>query len=439
MKHRFITTTAAVAAASLLLAACGSSGSDEEDKGGEVDSEGNATLTLAGWSLSSTPEFQVLADAFHEENPDVTVELVEYADGEDYDTQMITDLAAGTAPDLYPIKNLNKFFTYQDGDQLLDVSDVADGLSEDVNGLDAYDIDGSTYAIPYRQDAWFLYYDKDLFDEAGVDYPDGNWTWEDYGQAAEQLTDNLADTDTPATGAYQHEWQSTVQGFATAQTPDVDFASGDWDYMVPYYERTLELQDEGALVDYGTLTTNNLTYQAEFGTQDAAMLMMGSWYIATLLEEQDSGDAEDFEWGIAPAPQLDESTVDDPITFADPTGIGLNPAVDDDLEGPAKDFLSFIASEEAAEALTEIGITPAVSNDAVTDSFFEGEGMPSDELSKFTFATHDVRPENVVSPDTAALQNILSDAHSAIMSESVTAQEGIDEAMQRAQEEVLSD
>src|SRR5699024_12003456 len=123
---------------------------------------------------------------------------------------------------------------------------------------------------------------------------------------------------------------------------------------------------------------NNLSYPAEFSTHDATMLLMGSWYIATLLDEQDSGEADDFKWGIAPAPQQDESTVDEPITFADPTGIGLNPAIDDDLEEPAKEFLSFIASDEAASALAEIGITPAVNNDTVAESFFNIDGMPTD-------------------------------------------------------------
>ncbi|WP_234417955.1 hypothetical protein [Miniimonas sp. S16] len=81
------------------------------------------------------------------------MELKEY-DATQYDTQMIADLAAGTAPDMYVQKNLKNFFTYQDGDQLLDVSDVAEGLSDDVNGVSAYEVDGATYAIPYRQDAW---------------------------------------------------------------------------------------------------------------------------------------------------------------------------------------------------------------------------------------------------------------------------------------------
>src|SRR5699024_1404038 len=163
----------------------------------------------------------------------------------------------------------------------------------------------------------------DLFDKADLDYPDGSWTWEDYGNAAEALTENLADTDTPATGAYQHEWQSTVQRFATAQTPDADFTSGDAEHMVPYYERPLALQD-------------------------AAMLRVGSVCIATRRGEQDGVAAEDFKWGIAPALQLDESGVDEPSTFADRSGIGRNPARDDDLVEPAKKFLSFIASGEAA-------------------------------------------------------------------------------------------
>ena len=46
-------------------------------------------------------------------------------DAANYDTQMIADLAAGSAPDIYVQKNLKNFYTYQNGKQLLDVSDVA--------------------------------------------------------------------------------------------------------------------------------------------------------------------------------------------------------------------------------------------------------------------------------------------------------------------------
>lgn len=433
MKRRILSATATAAAAALVLTACGG-GEESGGASGASGASGEVTVSLAGWSLDTTPEFQVLADAFHEQHPDVTIDVVEYS-ADDYDTQMIADLSAGSAPDLYVMKNLKNFFTYEDGGQLVDVSDVASGLGEDVNGVDAYTVDGTTYAIPYRQDAWYLYYNKDLFDQAGVEYPDGSWTWDDYADAAEQLTAGLDQSE--VYGTYQHSWQSTVQGFANAQSPDADLLSGQWDYMVPFYDRAVALQNAGAQLDFGSITTNSVSYQSQFGTQKAAMMVMGSWYVATLLAQVASGDADEFAWGFAPAPQLDSSTVDNPVTFADPTGIGINPAADDDVIAAAKEFLTFIASEDAAAALAEIGITPAVTNDAVAQTYFGIDGVPTDELSRFAFSTHDVRPENPVDANTAALQNILSDAHSAIMSGSVSPADGIAEAEQRAAAEVL--
>lgn len=435
MKQRLITGAAVFVAGSLLLAACAGDGG-EGGNGGSVGADDSVTITLGQWSQNSGSEFDLLAQAFNEQNPDITVELVGYS-AESYDTQMIADLAAGTAPDMYAIKNLKAFYTYMDGGQMMDVTDVANGLDSEITGLDVYTVDGTTYAIPYRVEPWLLYYNKDLFDEAGVEYPDGTWTWEDYGEAAEALTENLANTDTPAYGTYHHYWPQTPQSFATAQSPDADFSSAEWEYMVPYYERVLELQDTGAMMDYGTMTTNSLTYQSAFGNQDAAMLLMGAWYISGLQAERERGEADTFDWGLAPVPQLDASTADNPITFGDPKGIGINPAIDEDLTDAAKEFLSFIGSEAAAAVLAENAVTTAVSNDTIADIALSAEGMPNDGLSRFTYTTYDLRPESVVAPTTTELQNILSDAHSAIMTESVSPEEGIARAMERARAEVL--
>ncbi|WP_298455793.1 ABC transporter substrate-binding protein [uncultured Cellulomonas sp.] len=435
MKRSIVGGLSVAALVSLTLTACGGddTGTDPAAGGGGGSDE-PVTISLAGWSLSTTPEFQVLADAFHEQNPDVTVEVNEY-DATNYDTQMIADLAAGSAPDMYVLKNLLNFFTYQDGGQLMDVSDVAGSLDENTNGLDAYEVDGTTYAVPYRQDSWYVYYNKDLFTAAGVEEPGECWTWDEYAQKAKDLTTALAATGSDAKGTYQHTWQSTVQGFANAQSPDADILGGEYDYLAPYYERSLDLQDSGAQIDYGTVSTNSLTYQSQFGTQKAAMMPMGSWYVATLLAQQESGDADTFAWGIAPAPQL-ECTGDDPVTFGDPTGIGINPAIDEDEQAAAKEFLSFIGSEEAAQALASIGITPAYSSDAVTEAYFGIEGVPTDELSKYAFGTHDTRPENPVSEHTAAVQGALGDAHSAIMSGSSSVEDGLAAAESEATSEL---
>lgn len=441
--NRSIATGLGIAAAvSLALAGCSSSpdtGTATAPGSAEVPAE-PVTISLAGWSLATTPEFQTLADAFHAANPNVTVDLKEY-DATNYDTQMIADLAAGSAPDLYVLKNLKNFSTYEDGGQLLDVSDVTSTLDSGTSGLDAYTVDGVSYAVPYRQDSWYLYYNKDLFDAAGIAYPDGSWTWDDYVSTAKELTTALAASGSPALGTYEHTWQSVVQGFALAQTSDADLLSGDFSYLKPYYDRAVALQDSGAQVTFGTATTNSLTYQAQFGTQQAAMMPMGSWYVATLLAQQVTGDANTFTWGIAPIPQLDSSTTGPdktPVTFGDPTGIGINPAIDQSKIDAAKAFLAFAGGEDAAKALAAIGITPAYASDVVTAAYFGLTGVPTDDLSKFAFSTHDTKPENPVSSSTAGIQNILSDAHTAIMSESQDVDSALSDAASRAANEVLN-
>ncbi|HJP80101.1 MAG TPA: hypothetical protein VJ914_37870, partial [Pseudonocardiaceae bacterium] len=188
------------------------------------------------------------------------------------------------------------------------------------------------------------------------------------------------------------------------------------------------------------VTTNKLTYQAEFGTQQAAMMLMGSWYIATLLSQQASGDANTFPWGLAPAPQLTASTTGTshiPVTFGDPTGLGINAAIDPSKIAAAEEFLGYAVGTQGAKVLAGIGITPA-DTAAVAQDFFSLKGIPTDALSKFTFSIHDTKPENPVSKYTAALQNILNDLHTAIMSGSTNIDSAIAQAQDRAKNEVLN-
>ncbi|MGW5557000.1 ABC transporter substrate-binding protein [Micromonospora sp. NPDC003944] len=429
------TTTAVIGAATALTLALAGCGGDDEP----ADPNAPVTITLGAWSLASTPEFKALADGFKVGHPNVTVELKEY-DAPNYDTQMTADLAAGTAPDVYVLKNLKNFYTYQSGAQLLDVSDAAADLKS-VPAVSSYQVDGKTYAIPYRQDLWVLYYNKDLFAKAKVPLPDGSWTWDDYVTTAQSLTTGLkAAGATTVTGAYQHVWQSPVQGFALAQTPGADLLSGDFGYMKPYYQRSLTLQSAGAQPSFGTANTNKLTYQAQFGKQQSAMLLMGTWYVATLLNQRKSGDADTFGWGLAPAPQFDKSTTGTsatPVSFGDPTGMGINPKISKAKTAAAMDFLSYIASEDAAKTLAGIGSTPATISDAVTKTIFALDGVPQDDLSKFTFGKHTIKPENPVSKHTTALQNLLNDMHTAVLSNSKGLDEAINESQKRAKNEVL--
>jgi len=440
--NRKITTAVGLAAAvSLALVGCSSDGGDTPQA--STFPTGNVSISLSGWSLSTTPEFKTLADAFHALHPNVTVNIKEY-DPAQYDTLMTADLSANSGPDIITQKTFKQFYTYVDGGALADISDVTAGLPASTNAKDAYTIDGKSYGVPYRQDSWVLFYNKDLFDKAGVAYPDGSWTWDDYAKAAKDLTAGLKTAGSSALGTYEHTWQSTVQGFANAQSPNglQNIVAGNFDHLKPYYERVVDLQNAGAQPTLGTATTNKLTYQAEFGKQSVAMMPMGTWYVATLLSQAKSGDADTFKWGFAPAPQLDKSTAGTdktPVTFGDPTGFSINASLTDgDKLAVAKAFLAFASGPEGAKALAGIGITPANVDDSVVSTYFGISGIPTDDLSEFAWSKHDTKFENPVSKYTAGVQNILNTLHTAVLAGGTPIDQAIKDAEDQAKNTVLN-
>lgn len=444
MKRSIPAAVGLATVASLLLAACGGgSGSETASTSGASGAASSAAagpveLTVSGWSLKTTPEFQTLADAFHAKNPNVTVKLTEY-DAANYNTLLTADLAAGSGPDIITQKEVKYVPVFQAGGQLLDVSDLTSQLPSGINGTKSYEVDGKQWAVPYRNDSWVLFYNKDLFDKAKVAYPDGTWTWDDYATAAKTLSKALQTGGATVFGTYEHSWQSTLQGFANSQAPNGGILTGKYDYMKPYYQRVLDLQSSKAQVDYGTLVASTLTYQGQFGKQSAAMMPMGSWYVATLIAQQKSGDADKFNWGFAPIPQYDSSTTGTsktPVTFGDPTGFAINAAIDTKKVQAAKDFLVFAASEDGAKALAQIGITPALTSSAVADTYFSVAGAPTDDLSKFAWTTHKTLPENPTDKNAAAVQAILNDTHTAIMSGSKSVDDALAEAASRVKNEV---
>ena len=425
MNRTFAAAAAVTVVATLSLTAC--SGGASPATSASADNS-PVTITTSGWSLATTPEFQVLADGFHKEHPNVTVQVKDY-DAAQYATLLTADLAAGTAPDVVAIKQVTDMVTFASGGQLVDVSDVK--LTDGVKGASSYKLDGKQYAIPYRLDGNVLFYNKDLFKAAGVADPDGSWTWDDYTAAAEKLKTGLKSAGSAALPAYLHTWNSQVQGFATAQTPKADMLSGNYSYMKPYYDQALKMQNDGLQLPFATASANKTTYQAEFGKQQAAMELMGSWYVATLLAQQKSGDADTFQWGMAPVPQRTSATAGTnktPVTFGDPTGFAINIKTDGAKLTAAKEFLSYVESEKAAESLAQIGITPALVTDAVTKVYFEQAGIPTDSLSKFAWGSQKISPQNPPSPKTPFASTALTAMHSAIMTGSTPLDKAISDA-----------
>ncbi|MFC4530715.1 ABC transporter substrate-binding protein [Sphaerisporangium dianthi] len=421
-RRRLAWCVAAAAAVSLLAAACGSG--ERADGGG-----GPVTLTVAAWSLAKTPEFGALFDAFEKANPGIKVKPVDIA-ADDYPAKVNTMLAGGDRTDVVTMKTLTDYSRYAGRGQLLDLTDLVKSAGgAELAGLPAYDVRGTYFALPYRQDFWLLYYNKKLFKDAGITDLDG-LTWEKYATLAQRLT--KGEGTGKVYGTYHHTWRSVVQAIAAAQTGG-DQLGGDYGFFADQYKTALSLQKAGAALDFGTATSQHSDYRVMFETGKAAMMPMGTWYISGLLTAKKKG-TTNVDWGLAPMPQRPGAT--DVTTFGAPTAFAVNKRAEH--ADAARKFVAFAASKAGAEAITKVGVVPALKTPEITDAYFSLDGMPSDELSKKAFAPGKVVLEMPVSDKTADVDTILNEEHELIMVGDKSAEEGIRTMNDRVKNEVLN-
>lgn len=193
MKKRSLAILAGGMSLALLLSSCGPSSAPTEspssapaDETGQQTAEEPVTITYCNFNASGGNEetLQKMYEAFHEEHPNITVEIETIA-MDDYFTQMQTRVAGGTAPDCYEL-NIENFASYANKGVLAEISGV-DLSRLDETALSAFNVDGKQYGLPGNFSNVVLVYNKDLFDQAGIDYPTADWTQDDVQTAAEAI------------------------------------------------------------------------------------------------------------------------------------------------------------------------------------------------------------------------------------------------------------
>ncbi|MFE9654385.1 ABC transporter substrate-binding protein [Micromonospora sp. NPDC006431] len=188
-RRRLVAAAAGALATATLLAACGQDASGGADDG--------ATGTVTYFTFSAAPDHLKDLDAikaeFEKQNPGITVQ-VQTAAYDDYFTKLQTAIAGGTAPDTFEL-NYENFVTYARAGALLPLDERAKADKDyDANrlypkALEAFQFKGKLYAVPSTFSDVVLFYNKKLFDAAGVAYPTPDWTWVDERAAAQKLTD----------------------------------------------------------------------------------------------------------------------------------------------------------------------------------------------------------------------------------------------------------
>ena len=424
MKRTTLAAIALAVTAGLGLTGCAGAAGPAEPQ----SQDGKTRLTVSVWNYEGTPEFKALFDGYEAANPDVDIEPVDIL-ADDYPQKVTTMLAGGDTTDVLTMKNVIDYARYANNGQLQEINGVVDTVGkDDLAGLDAFDIDGKYYAAPYRQDFWLLYYNKELLKAAGVEEPK-DLTWDEYTALAQKLTNEEGGK--KVYGTYHHIWRSVVQAIAAAQN-NGDQISGEYSFFEDQYNTALELQKSGATLDFGTAKSQKTSYRTMFETGQAAMMPMGTWYIAGVLQAKKDGKTS-VDWGLAPLPQKDSNGK--VSTFGSPTAFAVNKNAAHSEE--ARKFIEWAAGEEGAKAISKIGVVPALQNDAVTDTYFQLEGLPTDELSKKAFSPDETALEMPVSDKSAATDKILNQEHDLIMVGERSVADGITEMGKRVKSEVL--
>ncbi|GAA1772499.1 sugar ABC transporter substrate-binding protein [Streptomonospora arabica] len=287
-------------AAALLLGvtACGSGGGSSA---GDVQSalEEGGKITVWAWE----PTLKSVVKGFEKEHPNVDVELVNAGTGPDQYSALQNAIKAGSGvPDLAQIEYfaLSQFAV---GESVADLSSMG---AADLDGTfskgpwSSVNLEGGVYGMPMDSGPMALFYNKDVFDEHGIEVPS---TWEEYVEAGRRLhkadSDAYITSDTGEAGlATSLIWQAGGQPFAVDGTDvAVDFTD---EGSTTYAETWQQLLDDDLVAPVNSWTDEWFQGMAD-GT--IASVVAGAWMPANLESSVADGAGS---WRVAPLPQWEE-------------------------------------------------------------------------------------------------------------------------------------
>ncbi|MBB4120823.1 ABC transporter substrate-binding protein [Martelella radicis] len=396
-----------------------------------AQAQDKTTINWALWDWDATAYYQPIIDAFEAKFPDITVEHTDLGSA-DYSTMLMTQLSGGGSDlDVVQVKDIPGYANLVKANLLASLNDdiTENGIDTEAYGglIEALTVDGNVYALPFRSDVWILYYNKDIFDEAGVEYPTNDMTWDEFADKARALTSGFGAN--KKYGGLFHTWRSTVQ-LPCIMDGEHTLDGGDYGFLQSCYERVLSLQEDGAVPSYAQLKTSGTHYSGPFYNGTIGMLPMGSWFIGTQIQKVASGESLATNWGVARYPHMEG--VEAGTTAATVTSIGV--AANSENKDAAMKFANFIAGPEGAKVIAETGTFPALMTDEVLATITSKEGFPTDETSKGALKTVQSYLEMPVNLKAADIEVVLNRAHDNIMTDNISVEDGLknmDEGVQQ--------
>lgn len=282
------------------LVGCGE-GKGSSDKP-TVKGKEEVTLTFMGWEASPL-ETQAVKDGIEEfENQfsNIKIDYTATLSGSEYTAKLLASHAGGSMPDVMFVQSAD-YRTFAPKGIISDITDRFGGdysLNDFLPSVQELMIlDDRVYGIQSCIVTPVLYYNKDIFDEAGLDYPGAQgMKWEDFRQLAIQLTND------DIFGVYGAESTNMVLNAllatngAKAFSEDYNSSAINTPEAKEVFEKIRSLRyDDKAALDATTLENIGMSANQMLQTGKVAMVLDGSWALQELAKM-------DFNIGVAPIP-----------------------------------------------------------------------------------------------------------------------------------------
>ncbi|MFQ6099125.1 MAG: ABC transporter substrate-binding protein, partial [Armatimonadota bacterium] len=291
---------------------CGCHKVQEGDEGAVLPptSAAGGVRTVVTYMTRATPDqlavWQKMADAFESQHPHVEVKL-ENVRYQEYWQKLQTQVAGGTPPDVVFMES-TRFPAFASKDSLVNLDPYIARDPSEVALTDFYEValspyywQDSLYGLPNDVAVLALFYNKDLFDKAGLAYPTSDWTWDDYLAAAKALTqDTDGDGRVDQYGTVVPEWWYVFVWQAGGEIVDDVQRPTHSTLQTPVAKKALrwwsDLRLKHRVSPSPDLVENVGAYQL-FSTGQVAMIYGGHWNVPTFKH------ITEFRWDAAPLPR----------------------------------------------------------------------------------------------------------------------------------------
>ncbi|WP_061211411.1 ABC transporter substrate-binding protein [Dermabacter hominis] len=382
-------------------------------------------ITYAYWDINQEAMLTDVMKAFNKKYPNVKVQL-NMVPFKDYFTKLRAQASSKALPDVFWMNGPN-FRSYAENGQLASLKALVDDGLIDPNKypsalVDMYTVDGELFATCKDVDCVGIWYNKKLFDQAGVAYPDETWTLDTYKEKALELTDKLPDgvwgcaEVFSRTASYYH---SIAINGGWVISDDKKKSGYDDPKTIEGVKFWRDLIEIGACPSREFLAENSCYGMFEGG--QVAMQWSGNWRVGALI-----GSSVKNDCAVAYLPGGDDRK----------TAVhGLGHVISANTENLAASqaLVTFLAGEEAAKISAESGIAlPAL--EGTQDPYVDAQ--PGYDLSVFVDQAENYAVPFPVSKTCPEWEELEGEHLSKVFDGEISAEEGC-KALAKAMNEVL--